>query len=456
MRVMNNQFYSTKGAVLVEFTPEVMLDRRVRWFALRSILFLFLLCSLIGTVGVALAYQGGYLSDDQAMIRALASAAQDSRPEDVVSYLNDVEIPTAQFYAVVNRYGQVISQHPIQQGPWKVWRNEQEARQAVPQATWVPRYATRVYVEPIDKQGRFYLVLGMTDTRVYAAGAILVVVLVSLMIVVLINRIQARSSFGQWRQALKDLHQAMTSIIAGNDPKPLNVGSTDEMSYLMAAFNAMSWRLIERRRELTEANEHLEQRVAERTAELQSAMEELDQMASHDALTGLANRRELFAKLEKWCDGDNAHPIGCVMFDLDGFKTVNDTLGHKMGDEMLTLVAQCLNDHCTGDDFAARLGGDEFVLMLRPSDVERAVEVADSIRVAFEQRAKAILETVGSDQQPSTSSGVSERKAYDQSAPEPMLLQADEALYAAKRAGKRQTVVFDSPSDDDQPLPMSA
>ena len=109
--------------------------------------------------------------------------------------------------------------------------------------------------------------------------------------------------------------------------------------------------------------------------------------ASHDALTGLANRREFERQLEMALPRvDPASRSHALMFlDLDQFKVVNDTCGHAAGDQLLRQVSGILEKHLREGDLVARLGGDEFAVLLQSSDAQRAVITAERLRQTVEE-----------------------------------------------------------------------
>src|SRR5690606_28357880 len=113
---------------------------------------------------------------------------------------------------------------------------------------------------------------------------------------------------------------------------------------------------------------------------------QLSYQASHDALTGLINRREfenrLVAALDKAYGQSGSHAL--LYFDLDQFKVVNDTFGHTAGDELLRQVSELVQANIRSTDVLARLGGDEFGILLERCTEERAIEVAEAIRSAVE------------------------------------------------------------------------
>ncbi len=115
---------------------------------------------------------------------------------------------------------------------------------------------------------------------------------------------------------------------------------------------------------------------------------QLSYQASHDAVTGLINRREfenqLVAALEStYSNAELTH--GVLYVDLDQFKVVNDTFGHAAGDELLRQISNIVQENIRSTDILARLGGDEFGVLLERCDEQRAIEVAESIRQAIEE-----------------------------------------------------------------------
>ncbi|MER6616412.1 aminotransferase class I/II-fold pyridoxal phosphate-dependent enzyme [Streptomyces xantholiticus] len=162
---------------------------------------------------------------------------------------------------------------------------------------------------------------------------------------------------------------------------------------------------------------------------------ELTRRAFHDSLTGLPNRVLLLERIERALMRDRREStIACVLFiDLDDFKVVNDTMGHTVGDELLTTVAARLSSTLRRSDTAARLGGDEFAVLMEGAKVPLDAEVL----------ASQIIQTLNqsfrlSDGIVSVSASVGIATALDSADGEELLGHADLALYAAKSAGKRQ------------------
>jgi diguanylate cyclase (GGDEF)-like protein len=158
--------------------------------------------------------------------------------------------------------------------------------------------------------------------------------------------------------------------------------------------------------------------------------------ARRDALTGLANRRAFDEYLDAAFDQARAERelVSIALFDLDGFKEVNDREGHLVGDQVLCEVGRVLMRVVRADDEVFRIGGEEFAVVIGDG-WETAARVADRVRAAIaEQRRGHPL--------PSASAGIATFPLHA-SSPEDLVDKADVALYAAKRTGKNRVQVFD-------------
>ena len=165
----------------------------------------------------------------------------------------------------------------------------------------------------------------------------------------------------------------------------------------------------------------------------------LSHLATHDTLTGLANRGALIDELSRALIAArrSGQPVAVIMLDLDHFKTVNDTLGHAMGDQLLKAAARRLEAGVRGGDLVARLGGDEFVIVMRDTaDGREALAAADRIVDAFRQPITA----GGLELQATASVGVV--ITPPDASVESALREADAAMYRAKRAGRDQMAIF--------------
>jgi diguanylate cyclase (GGDEF)-like protein len=164
--------------------------------------------------------------------------------------------------------------------------------------------------------------------------------------------------------------------------------------------------------------------------------------ATHDSLTGLANRHGLFEHLERLlADPLRRTPFSLLFVDLDDFKEVNDSLGHQTGDALLRALAYRLQDQTTAGTLLARPGGDEFVLVV-PGDRARAQAVASTVLARLSEPVSlgARLVTVG------CSLGMAHHPD-DGDTVSDLLRRADMAMYDAKRSGGSRSVWFDAAMD---------
>ncbi len=179
----------------------------------------------------------------------------------------------------------------------------------------------------------------------------------------------------------------------------------------------------------------------ERTLRLSRRQTQLRQLAQTDTLTGLANLRAFRARLDEEVKraGRYGTPLTCVMADMDHLKPLNDELGHAAGDRAIAAVADVVRTELRETDFASRYGGDEFVVLLPHTTPSEGRVFAE--RVCKRLR-ETTLEVTGKRLALAASFGVADLGpgAPDEAAEE-MVRRADEALYAAKRAGRGRVAV---------------
>lgn len=173
------------------------------------------------------------------------------------------------------------------------------------------------------------------------------------------------------------------------------------------------------------------------------AEEKIQHNAYHDLLTGLPNRRLFLDRLEqevKHAKRNNL-PLAVLFMDLDGFKEVNDSLGHEVGDSLLSGVAERLTDCVRADDSVARLGGDEFTVILKGAKQRKHVEsltqiIIDALAIPFLITNQSV--------QISVSIGIA-FYPQDASSPFDLLSAADQAMYKAKKSGSNRMCFTDTP-----------
>lgn len=169
------------------------------------------------------------------------------------------------------------------------------------------------------------------------------------------------------------------------------------------------------------------------------ASERLRFAATHDVLTGLANRSAMLDRLQERLNSRHTRVQTALLYlDLDGFKTINDTLGHDCGDELLRQVAARLEVSVGSEDVCARLGGDEFTIILtRSSDTTEICNQAERIVRSFNEP----FDVYGNDLHLSTSIGIALADESMQSS-DAFIKQADTALYKAKSSGRSRWVIY--------------
>ena len=226
-----------------------------------------------------------------------------------------------------------------------------------------------------------------------------------------------------------------TEVVArlDNSDKLLVVKKPFEAIEVLQCANALT-RKWQNERIVRRQVETLEQAVDARTEGLETANKQLRHLATHDALTGLPNRVLMDDRLSQSIvlADRQGQSFAVLLLDLDRFKLVNDSLGHRAGDELLKEVAQRLRSVVRDVDTVARMGGDEFVLIVTPSpERDAAQQVANRIIDAM----RPSVRIAGIEIQTSPSIGIAFYPG-DAVTIETLLAHADAAMYFAKQRGR--------------------
>src|SRR3712207_1479351 len=161
--------------------------------------------------------------------------------------------------------------------------------------------------------------------------------------------------------------------------------------------------------------------------------------ARHDHLTDLPNRAHLHELIDAELQGPGVAPLAVLFLDVDGFKDVNDSLGHEAGDDLLRQLAERLSGCTRADDTVGRLGGDEFVVLCRDCDEDDAQALAQRFREAFDRP----FALAGRTARLSASIGIATTDGTDPDLRSMDLVRdADLAMYAAKASGRNRVEVF--------------
>ncbi|WP_315779062.1 MULTISPECIES: GGDEF domain-containing protein [unclassified Bradyrhizobium] len=201
-------------------------------------------------------------------------------------------------------------------------------------------------------------------------------------------------------------------------------------------------------KQMRETNRVLEERLSlskDEISGLQHSLEAIRAESLTDPLTGLGNRKYFDRMIETAVQTGLAtdQPLSLLMFDIDHFKSFNDSYGHLTGDQVLRLVGMTLKHAIKGQDIAARYGGEEFAVVLPNTSLRQALTVADQIRravTAKELKKKSTGEILG---RVTISVGVSMLRAGDDT--DALIERADACLYAAKRGGRNKVVCESDP-----------
>jgi diguanylate cyclase len=201
--------------------------------------------------------------------------------------------------------------------------------------------------------------------------------------------------------------------------------------------------LVKSTRQMRDTNKALEERLTLSKTEishLQQSLEAIRAESLTDPLTGLGNRKYFDRSIDMAVQNALAsgEPLSLLMFDIDHFKSFNDSYGHLTGDQVLRLVGMSLKQTIRGQDIAARYGGEEFAVVLPNTALRHALTVADHIRravVAKELKKKSTGEILG---RVTISVGVSMLKPDDDT--HSLLERVDACLYAAKRNGRNRVI----------------
>lgn len=222
-------------------------------------------------------------------------------------------------------------------------------------------------------------------------------------------------------QPLEDLRRGVARLRNGEYSHRISVVRRDEIGELVQGFNSLA-------------------------AAVHDSHEELIHRATHDPLTGLANRAALTERLATAFGPDKdpaAHQVGLLFIDIDNFKDVNDSLGHDAGDALLIGVAARLTNCTRPQDMVARLGGDEFAIVVNqaedPGITAVAARIHQAMRTPFQLGKDRLLVTV--------SMGATHKRPETKD-PTTLLREADFAMYMAKHGGKDRYQLFDAEGYD--------
>lgn len=232
----------------------------------------------------------------------------------------------------------------------------------------------------------------------------------------------AGAEVGRFGQALEQRKTELVNAIGSESVRRVVADLVNETVRMQATSRTLSQKL-----------DASSQEVQKLTRELEQAQTE----ALLDPLSGLKNRRGLQRAVQS-IYGETSDLAGAALLvaDIDHFKQVNDTYGHVLGDKVIRAVAQAMHSNIKGRDIAARIGGEEFAVLLPGTRIEDALMLAEQLRGAVARgriRRGERQEHIGG---VTISVGVAAGEAGETL--DALILRADEAMYAAKHAGRNQ------------------
>jgi diguanylate cyclase (GGDEF)-like protein len=238
-----------------------------------------------------------------------------------------------------------------------------------------------------------------------------------------------------WNVAMAIVRAAET-VTSASRLEETGTARADELGTLMGAFSRMAGTIEAQAGEINGFARRLERAYAE----LEVTNARLKEFSYTDEVTGLYNRRFFGIRLEEEVSRYRRfdHPVAVVLLDLDGFKAINDELGHAAGDATLREMADILLKHSRGINVICRYGGDEFAVLLVETGKAGARLYAERIREVLSRHRFAHGRRV------TASFGLASLPEDVAPGAEELIQAADEALYAAKRAGKNRVSVYEA------------
>ncbi len=295
----------------------------------------------------------------------------------------------------------------------------------------------------IDEYGWTYVIKQSTDTFTNIVSSLPIIFIILLVIVVILSIQISQGLAGKYTEPIIELSENMQTAAAGELNVHCDINRDDEFGVLSDSFNQMMDIIS------TNYNAALDSKKEAEASkqELQLHYDAMERLAYTDALTGLYNRAAFFKFANEILSNNKSglknHAV--IFIDLDGFKSINDTLGHDYGDLLLKAVTKKFSSFIAEDDILARNGGDEFVILRNkvtsPEDLEQFLDKLISISshpFGLEDETVHISLSAGVAMFPQNGLSLSE-----------LMKNADIAMYSSKNAGKNNYTFFSSTMEDE-------
>lgn len=201
--------------------------------------------------------------------------------------------------------------------------------------------------------------------------------------------------------------------------------------------------IVQATRQMEARSRELELRLDAASGEVSQLKDEVEAMhieATTDALTGLANRKRFDTRLREECEEakDSNEPMSLLMLDLDHFKRFNDNHGHLIGDHVLRLLSEVMQQSVKGRDIAARFGGEEFAIILPATPLTHAKGLGNAIREKISK--KTIVNRVTGLELGQITLSIGAGQYRPGEPPAELIERADAALYRAKKSGRNKVI----------------
>ena len=264
------------------------------------------------------------------------------------------------------------------------------------------------------------------DQAKQAQQSLLIAISVVVLMLSILVTMWSSMTLLHFKRGMKSLNDGMQTLADGDLVSRVKYDMDDEFAEMSDNFNNMKASL----QKITVKKDELKLEVARQTQKLQEQQVKLTYLAEHDELTSIYNRRAFIKQIDIAIDRDarRNEQAALLFIDLDKFKTINDTLGHQTGDEVLKEIALRLKSHLRSTDFVGRFGGDEFVIWLdyigsEQDIISKVNKILSVIKQPIE--IKGNLLTVGA------SIGISQFPLHGNNSSS-LVTAADAAMYIAK------------------------
>ena len=354
-------------------------------------------------------------------IKSFNNAANDQQKLQCADYCDEKLVTQI----IEQYYMHIVSKHELndRSDTWFVLMSQEIDNIKLLSDKLIAEFSVKVQAESKQIENKFFWV-----------AVVLTVFLVVSILFALVLNYSIINPVRKLTYALDDMSAGQTNI------QFKHALTNDEIGAMQLAYEKL-------RRRLLQADIY-KARVSDQQKEIQyrkSQQDHFEQLALTDALTGAVNRHHFNDLLGKEIANVNQHgrPLSIMILDIDHFKSINDTYGHTVGDQVLKIFYQACKDAVRSSDVVARVGGEEFVIVMPDTNLNNAKHFAERLRSSVEQLAIQIEHHLIS---VTVSIGVSQWHPELFINAETFIAHADNSLYQAKNTGRNKVVIAEAPS----------